>query len=171
MPHNLSKRHRVFPKISERSSKTEGKEEDHEDEKEEDSRERVFEIETDRVREQSRGYHAPSHRFSSTVRSFLQGFHLVIATLSSLICTNFARRFSLCSCDLERDIGHLYARSIAKESRPDIAPISLRYCRLYVERGTGVSLVSSRLFSRCSSLLINLYPIRCAKALFSSMIT
>lgn len=77
--------------------------------------------------------------------------HSLVADLYKLSLGDY-----LCVLATSRGISGISARVRSRTSRPDIAPISLRYCRLYVEReGPRGSLVSS-LFSRCSSLLINL---------------
>lgn len=110
----------------------------------------------DASRHVSRTKSPPSHRFSRVPFAGLSSSnsHSLVAGLykfrSAKILSVFSRpregyRAPLCA-------------SGSRRSRPDIAPISLRYCRLYVERegegeGSGVSLsfpvVSSLVVPRC----------------------
>lgn len=163
MPHNLSK---GASQISERTSKTEGGGRDHGDKKRRRIREtclrnrdwpRVAYRWRNAITNKVAQYTHLVDRFSRVpFAAFSQGFHLVIATLSSLVCTNFARRFSLCSCDLEtkvsRGISSVSMRVRSQRSRIDIVPILSPLCRER-DRSLLFPVVSSLV---CSSLLINL---------------
>lgn len=95
-------------------------------------------------REPSRGYTHLVIDFREYRSQLFAGFsssnsHSIVAGLykfRSAILSVFLRPRDE---SLERDIERLYVRSIVKESP--------RYCRLYVERGTGVSCFQSSLLS------------------------